>query len=988
MPLSFFSKNKSFRHQLLDILVPGAVFIVLLLVTAFLWRLADADHEEQDHALFKAQSEAIAGLTQEHIGRVFESFDRMGRQITALREADYEYWEEDSRYFLEEFPFLRSVFITDKNYRVIHGVSSKPSSRIAEGFDFSSEPVRAKAIDNARAAHAPRLSGKVDLLDGGQGYIYINPLYAGGEFSGVLIAAINAGDLFDHIAGKNYGFAGFLFSVSGDGQPIYQNGPVETNAYTTRSDIRIIGTDQTWELVLSPGKTLLQGRHKNISLIILAVGGMISILTALAVHFALKSIRVANFARYARDQVSYFIKHAPAAIAVCDEAMNYVMVSDRWTSDFNLPEDIIGRNHMEVFPLMPGRWKKILMECLDLGRTSTGEDRVPMAGGGDMWMHWDVIPWYQADRRTGGIIMYADIITGRKEAERELMRAREDAESANQAKSEFLANMSHEIRTPMNGIMGMSHLLLNTNLDPKQKHYVESVEHSAESLMQIINDILDFSKIEAGKMEFESIPFDLQTLCEEISEIMSLRTQEKKIEFFLRFRPDCPRHFIGDPGRIRQALFNLCSNAVKFTEKGHVLLEIRRNSCGTSACDIEIIIEDTGIGIPKNRQDTLFRKFNQIDSSTTRKYGGTGLGLAITRQLIEMMGGQVTFESEEGRGTTFNCKIPMPMAEGAQDGQAQRAPILPGSVKALVLDDHLISCEIISDVLTANGIKTATSQNPYDVLSLLYGALQDDPYDFIILDYIMPGMNGVELAREIKKLPEFSDLLVILGTSQPSRSDGESIKEAGINGYLIKPIRPAELLAVIRILWDARQKGQPIEMVTRYTIRDGKTTLRPRGDVHYHDVSILLAEDNPVNQEIIVTMLESYGITVTTANNGYEAITHIRQQDFDLVFMDCQMPEMDGYLTTRIARKSGYSSDRLTIVALTANAMKGDREKCLAAGMNDYLAKPIVEEEMKTMLGKWLPEDKRPSRNRQETARRKRKPGTATPPSTPARSRT
>lgn len=579
---------------------------------------------------------------------------------------------------------------------------------------------------------------------------------------------------------------------------------------------------------------------------------------------------------------------------------------------------------------------------------------------GNFTAHTLKVPIYDAQGKPSLLLGMFEDVTDRINAQKELEQAKLAAERANAAKSDFLANMSHEIRTPINGIMGMAHLLKNTDLNGRQLHYAEAVENSGESLLQIINDILDFSKIEAGKMEIEEIAFDFQTLCEEVSEMMSLRTQEKNLEFFHRFRKGCPSRLVGDPGRVRQILLNLCSNAVKFTETGYVLLDIIPLHVSDEKATLRISIHDTGIGIAPDKLSKIFDKFDQADTSNTRKYGGTGLGLAISRQLVGMMGGELKVESILGQGSEFFCVLDfdLPESEAIDVNRGIRNEFSGLDINVLLVDDNHISCEILNDVLVTAGFKVTTEKRASNVIPALVQAQKTKPFDFVILDYVMPLTSGTELAFEIKRISELKDLIVVLATSQPTRSDTDDLRDAGIKGYLSKPVRSSELIEMLGMLWDAREKNLNLDMVTRYTIRENKIKVHAAYR-QYENVRVLVAEDNLVNQEVIAGMLDNVNIVGTIVENGKHAVAAMENSTFDLILMDCQMPEMDGFAATRLIRDMPSPARDTPIIALTANVMKGDKEKCLECGMDDYLGKPIREEDLWTALEAWLPHAKR-----------------------------
>ena len=646
------------------------------------------------------------------------------------------------------------------------------------------------------------------------------------------------------------------------------------------------------------------------------------------------------------------------------------------------PDELLGKSDFDFYPreiaetFFNDERRVILSGQPEVNREEVGLD----PQGNVSRVLTTQVPLRDKHGRVIGLAGVGRDISALKRAQEDMRKAREAAEAASRAKSEFLANMSHEIRTPLNGVIGMTDLALETELTADQREYLETVKLSADSLLTVINDILDFSKIEAGKIDFEAVDFSLRDCLESTLKIIALRAHQKGLELLCEIAPDVPEWLQGDASRLRQVIVNLVGNAVKFTERGEVAVRVGLDRRDDHAYLLRFTVTDTGIGIPKEKLDSIFAPFNQADTSTTRKYGGTGLGLTISTRLVAMMGGAMWVESEAGKGSRFYFTVHLKRAEAPLEKVAIPAsPEILRGLRVLVVDDNETNRRILEGMLSRWEMLPTPAGSGEEALAQLATALvAKKPFDLILTDCHMPTMDGFVLVESIRKRPEFSAATIMMLTSAGHRDEAARCHELGVAAYLLKPVRQSELReAIIQVLGTSRRIASiPLAAPT---VSNDRAELR-------ETLRILVAEDNLVNQKLVAKLLEKRGHTVTMAATGRAALAVLQQQPFDLVLMDLQMPEMDGFEATAEIRRrereagsgggvgcgegrghgggngggignengSGMGSGRhLPIVALTAHAMKGDREKCIAAGMDSYLTKPIRPQELDAVLDRY-----------------------------------
>lgn len=688
-----------------------------------------------------------------------------------------------------------------------------------------------------------------------------------------------------------------------------------------------------------------QGDIKTVTLVVTAIRDLNNVITGylgIATDITEKK-RIERALASERARLSAFVEHAPAAVAMLDTNMNYLAVSNRWIDDYKLAgKNIIGVSHYEVFP-HPDAARRVRHKNVLAGNVERDDEVHLELNGEDTYMKWEMRPWYQYDKTIGGMMIFTQNTTQEVLQREELKTAKLQAEQASIAKSEFLANMSHEIRTPLNGVIGFTDLLLRTQLNDTQQQYLKIVNQSANTLLSIINDILDFSKIEAGKLELEQEKFDLFEMCGQATDMITYQIQSKGLEMLLNISPDLPRYIYADSVRLKQVLVNLLGNASKFTEQGEIELRIAPLSSTPTHTTIRFSVRDTGIGIKPAKQKKIFEAFSQEDGSTTKRFGGTGLGLTISNKLLALMNSRLQLESDPGKGSNFYFDVTFQ----SEAGGAIAWDNLDKIKNVLIVDDNENNRTILKQILLLKNIASTEASNGFEALQMLGGGKK---FDVVIMDYHMPYMDGLETIKKIRDSfhgPVGELPVMLMFSSSVADNFAAACEAMNVTHRLVKPAKIQDIYYALSHLNNTATSADT-NQITQHTIPQ-------------KSYSILVAEDNAINMLLTKTIIQKIApdTVIIEAKNGVEAVENCLKYTPDLILMDIQMPEMNGYEAAQAIRKQ-HTDKHMPIIALTAGNVKGEKEKCLAAGMDDYVVKPIVEQSLTTVFANWLERNSEP----------------------------
>ncbi|MDX1950919.1 MAG: CHASE domain-containing protein [Verrucomicrobiota bacterium] len=901
-------------------------------------------------------------------GLQFNQFVEQKKLSSFLEEAKQD-GHPDFNYFP---PGIRS------NYFIIKYIEPEGLNSMAIGYDSGSEEHRRAAAERARDSGEPTLTGKLTLIQSPQnqpGFILMVPVYKQGlpvhdvaarrkALLGWVMGVFRAGVLMKSVSEEVSSLLSVelyddprmgVDSLLYDDDSILQS-QLPLNDYSLRKTTRIPIGGREWTLHCVAKPAFMAAVDRSQPNLVLA-GGILGSFLIFSVIYALSRTRedALRLAMQMTGKLRLYesaIKSTSNGILITDarqpdNPIIYVNPAFEKMTGYS-QEEVMGRNCR--FLQGEDRDQEGLKEIRNALHEKREARAVLRNYRKDGTLFHNELTISPVHDKLGMLAYFIGVtvdVTERKQFERSLAEARDAALTSARSKAEFLANMSHEIRTPMNGIIGMTSLLLDTDLNPQQRDFGNTIRNSADSLLTLMNDILDFSKIEAGKLELEILDFDLLEAVESSLELLAPRAHAKGLELASLVQGGTPQTVTGDVGRIRQVLINLLSNAVKFTEDGEVVVRVRHEALEGAKVRLHFEVSDTGIGIPESAQARLFKVFSQADGSTTRKYGGTGLGLAICRQLVELMGGEIGVRSQHGKGSTFWFYVQVE-AKAAHSSTLTPNLDLAG-LKVLVVDDNQTNRLILQHQLSTFHLSPVLVANAVEATEALFHKESD--IHAVILDMQMPEINGIELAKLIHQNSATAEVPILMLTSLGQQFSAKELKEAGIVSCLSKPVKQSRLLSALK---------KAIKGEVETGDHQGRSSMEAAPDYRFGQLRILLAEDNSVNQRIAIGLLAKLGCSADAVGNGLEAIEALRRIPYDVVFMDCQMPEMDGLEASREIRKRETNSSLaprtapVHIIALTANAMQGDRERCIEAGMNDYLRKPVQRKDMEQALQSYL----------------------------------
>jgi PAS domain S-box-containing protein len=930
-----------------------------LVTTLILWQTFLAQQFLQIDRVTVVAGETFVKDARDLLEEDVRAFARMASRWSARGGTPQPEWEADARSYLGDFKHIQGLGFIDSSL-LVRWVIPRAGNESLQNFYIAFEERRRDALQRARESREACVTKTVDIMpDGGKGVVVYTPLFRGDQFDGYISSVIKLDSLVQTILSRA-AWSPVAFEIYDGDELVYRHGTHRPELNYWRHQIELGHRGIKWRVIYWPSREMIASQYQPVPLMVLFSGFTLTGLLVLSVELARRdrthalTLKETNQALLKSESRSRAMADAsPLGIFLTNQQGSIIYVNAVYQQITGLADSRQAAEGWHTL-IHPEDRERVIAAWREMGRNGhlfSIVHRGVRRDGELVWVSVKAAP-IKIDGKFDGFVGTVEDITELKRAEQEVAHARDMAIESTRLKGEFLANMSHEIRTPMNGVIGMTGVLLETSLTPEQREFAETIKQSGESLLAVINDILDFSKIEAQRLHFESVDFDLRATVESTAEMLAEMAQRKGLELVALVEAEVPVKLRGDPGRLRQVLSNLISNAVKFTPHGEVVVRAKLHAESEGSVMIHVEVRDTGIGIPPDAQRRLFQPFVQADGSTTRRFGGTGLGLVIAKRLVEMMGGEIGLESEADRGTTFWFtaqfdKQPAMAGESATPERLHR-------LRLLLVESYARHRELLREQCVSWGINPVEAATATEALSLLRSAaMQGKPYDLVLAAAHLMDSTGQALARQIRRDSALSGASVILLASIAQRS--QIIQEMAafpdtanpIDAVLTKPIRQSHFFDCLVTTIDRHVMRQAEEL---HPAAPAPNDEKPNG------YRILVAEDNIVNQRLLKWQLEKMGYHVDVVANGLEVLSALDQINYHLVLMDCQMPEMDGYEATSRIREKEKAGRQTTIVAVTAHALAGEREKCLAAGMNDYVSKPISLPELQRVLRRWLPD--------------------------------